>query len=133
MIILTGRCEEPVYVEIAGGTAKLHAGGPPLGPGHACSAQEYIREELPPGELAITCIGPGGENLVPYACLLNERRALGRGGAGAVMGSKNVKALVVRKGGPESAAAGRPARCSRQAVQEDHRGAARATPSPPGR
>jgi len=36
--------------------------------------------------------------MVPYACLLNERRALGRGGAGAVMGSKNVKALVVRKG-----------------------------------
>ena len=61
-----------------------------------------IRDELPSGKTAITCIGPAGEHLVPYACLLNERRALGRGGAGAVMGSKNVKALVVREG-PSSA------------------------------
>jgi len=97
MIILTGRSPEPVYVEIAGGKARLRPAAHLWGL-DTLATQEYIRDELPRGELAITCIGPGGENLVPYACLLNERRAMGRGGAGAVMGSKNVKAMVVRAG-----------------------------------
>jgi aldehyde:ferredoxin oxidoreductase len=97
LIVLTGRSEEPVYVEIAAGRARLRTAAHLWGLDTA-STQEYIRDELPQGKLAITCIGPGGERLVPYACLLNERRAMGRGGAGAVMGSKNVKALVVRAG-----------------------------------
>ncbi len=97
LIILTGRSDRPVYVEIADGAAKLHAAEHLWGL-DTQSTQEFIRKELRPGELAITCVGPAGEHQVPYACLLNERRALGRGGAGAVMGSKNVKALVVRKG-----------------------------------
>ena len=97
VIILTGRSDHPVYVEVTGGTAKLHAADHLWGL-DTQATQEFIREELRAGELAVTCIGPAGEHLVPYACLLNERRALGRGGAGAVMGSKNVKALVVRKG-----------------------------------
>ena len=97
VIILTGRSERPVYVEVTGGTAKLHPAEHLWGL-DTQAAQELIREELPSGELAVTCVGPAGERMVPYACLLNERRALGRGGAGAVMGSKNVKALVVRKG-----------------------------------
>ncbi len=97
LIALTGCSDKPVYVEIAGGKAKLRPAGHLWGL-DTLSTQEYIREELPRGEVAITCIGPGGENLVPYACLLNERRALGRGGAGAVMGSKKVKAMVVRAG-----------------------------------
>ncbi|MBC7294721.1 MAG: aldehyde ferredoxin oxidoreductase, partial [Thermoleophilia bacterium] len=62
------------------------------------ATQALIRAERRGEDIAITCIGPGGERLVPYACLINERRALGRGGAGAVMGAKNVKALVVDKG-----------------------------------
>ena len=97
VIVLTGRSEAPVYLEVAGGKAKVHKADHLWGL-DTQATQEYIREELPRGELAITCIGPAGEHLVPYACLLNERRALGRGGAGAVMGSKNVKALVVRAG-----------------------------------
>ncbi len=97
VIILTGHSERPVYVEVARGTAKLHPADHLWGL-DTQATQEYIREELPSGELAVTCIGPAGEHMVPYACMLNERRALGRGGAGAVMGSKNVKALVVRKG-----------------------------------
>ncbi|MFW5780297.1 MAG: aldehyde ferredoxin oxidoreductase N-terminal domain-containing protein, partial [Bacillota bacterium] len=39
-------------------------------------------------------IGPAGENLVRYACIVSEERAAGRGGLGAVMGSKNLKAVV---------------------------------------
>jgi aldehyde:ferredoxin oxidoreductase len=57
--------------------------------------QEFIKSEFG-DSVGVTCIGPAGENLVPYACLINERRALGRGGGGAVMGSKNLKAIVVQ-------------------------------------
>jgi aldehyde:ferredoxin oxidoreductase len=58
--------------------------------------QELIRSENHDPELRITCIGPAGENGVLYSCLINERRALGRGGAGAIMGSKKLKAIAVR-------------------------------------
>jgi aldehyde:ferredoxin oxidoreductase len=108
VIILTGRSEKPVYVEVTGGRVKLHDAAHLWGL-DTLSAQEYIRDELARGPLAITCIGPAGENLVPYACLLNERRALGRGGAGAVMGSKNVKALVVRAGAEAAPVGDQPA------------------------
>jgi aldehyde:ferredoxin oxidoreductase len=44
----------------------------------------------------VLCIGPAGENLVRIAAIMNDKeRALARGGAGAVMGSKNLKAIVV--------------------------------------
>ncbi|HJW74468.1 MAG TPA: aldehyde ferredoxin oxidoreductase family protein [Thermoleophilia bacterium] len=101
VIVLTGRAQEPVYVEVGGGAAKIRSAAHLWGL-DTQATQEYIREELSSGKLAISCIGPGGERRVPYACLINERRALGRGGAGAVMGAKNVKALVVREG-PEAA------------------------------
>jgi aldehyde:ferredoxin oxidoreductase len=60
------------------------------------ATQEFIREELGDSKVRIACIGPAGERLVPFASVINERRAAGRGGAGAVMGSKRLKAVVVR-------------------------------------
>jgi len=48
-------------------------------------------------EAKVCCIGPAGENLVKYACIMNEYHpAAGRSGVGAVMGSKNLKAIVVK-------------------------------------
>jgi aldehyde:ferredoxin oxidoreductase len=48
-------------------------------------------------ETKVACIGPAGEKLVKFACILNEyNRAAGRSGVGAVMGSKNLKAVAVR-------------------------------------
>ncbi len=47
-------------------------------------------------EIETACIGPGGEKLVRYACIIAGMRASGRGGMGAVMGSKNLKALAVK-------------------------------------
>jgi len=47
----------------------------------------------------VACIGPAGENGVLFAGIISEYRALGRGGAGAVMGSKNLKAIAVRGNG----------------------------------
>lgn len=55
-----------------------------------------LEQELGKG-FCIACIGTGGENLVRYATIMNERhRALGRGGFGAVMGSKKLKAVAVK-------------------------------------
>ncbi|MDP2916702.1 MAG: aldehyde ferredoxin oxidoreductase C-terminal domain-containing protein, partial [Dehalococcoidia bacterium] len=58
--------------------------------------QDVIKDELGDNKVRIACIGPAGENLVLYAAIISERRAAGRGGAGAVMGSKNLKAIALR-------------------------------------
>ena len=60
-------------------------------------AQQAIRSELGDEKVRVVLIGPGGENLVRYACIMNGLYdAAGRGGLGAVMGSKNLKAIAVR-------------------------------------
>jgi len=47
--------------------------------------------------IRIASIGPGGENMVKFACIINDLKdAAGRGGTGAVMGSKNLKAIATR-------------------------------------
>ena len=59
--------------------------------------QDGIREELGDERIRLAMIGPGGEHLVRYACVINDlKEAAGRGGTGAVMGSKNLKAIAVR-------------------------------------
>lgn len=68
------------------------------------NTQEFIKDELGDERVRIACIGPAGENMVPFACLVNERRVAGRGGAGAVMGSKKLKAIAVRGNKPIGAA-----------------------------
>ncbi|MCP4717507.1 MAG: aldehyde ferredoxin oxidoreductase, partial [Deltaproteobacteria bacterium] len=56
-----------------------------------------IEDEWEAKETRIACIGPAGEKLSKLACIMNDKhRAAGRSGVGAVMGSKNVKAVVVR-------------------------------------
>ncbi|MHB1392137.1 MAG: aldehyde ferredoxin oxidoreductase family protein [Clostridia bacterium] len=61
-------------------------------------AEAIIREELGDKDVEIAQIGPAGENLVKFACIINMcNRANGRNGMGAVMGSKNLKAVVVKK------------------------------------
>ncbi|TFG63086.1 MAG: aldehyde ferredoxin oxidoreductase, partial [Spirochaetales bacterium] len=56
-----------------------------------------LKEKTGDEELKILAIGPAGENLVPFACVSSERyRQLGRGGIGAVFGSKNLKAVVIK-------------------------------------
>ncbi len=56
---------------------------------------DILFQELP-AKIAVIAIGTGGENMVRYACPLNDRyHVAGRTGAGAVMGSKNLKAVVV--------------------------------------
>src|SRR5207244_13394739 len=59
--------------------------------------EDGLRNELGIPGLRVAGIGPAGERLVRFACIINDKhRAAGRSGVGAVMGSKNLKAIAVR-------------------------------------
>ncbi len=95
-IIIEGKAKSPIFIWIKNGNVEIrdasHIWGKTTG-----EAQKIIKEELDDKLVHISQIGPGGENLVRYACVINDlRSAAGRTGMGAVMGSKNLKAVVVR-------------------------------------
>ena len=96
-IIVTGKSARPVYLWIDEGKAELrdaaHLWGKTTG-----DSQAAILKELDDAKnIEVLQIGPGGENLVRYASIMNMcNRANGRTGMGAVMGSKNLKAVAVR-------------------------------------
>jgi aldehyde:ferredoxin oxidoreductase len=95
-IVVKGRAEKPVYIWIHDGEAEIrdasHLWGSDTG-----TTQEGIRKELGDKLIRVALIGQGGENLVRYACVLNNlKHANGRTGMGAVMGSKKLKAIAVR-------------------------------------
>ncbi len=63
----------------------------------AFEAETRIKKDVGDDQVKVLTIGPAGENLVRYSCICSERyRQLGRGGLGAVMGSKNLKAIAIR-------------------------------------
>lgn len=95
-VMFTGKSEKPVYLYIDGENIQLrdatHLWGRNTG-----DSEESIKNELGK-DVEIAQIGPAGENLVNYACIINMcSRAHGRNGTGAVMGSKNLKAVVIKK------------------------------------
>jgi aldehyde:ferredoxin oxidoreductase len=93
-ILLEGQAEHPVYVWIHDGEVEICDASPIWGLGNK-AAFDWLQEEL--GRARLLQIGPAGENMVRYACTINElRHANGRTGMGAVMGSKKVKAIAVR-------------------------------------
>ena len=95
MIIIEGKAEKPVYVSINDGKVGFRSAAKLMGM-MTTDTQLFIKEELGDWNYRIACIGPAGERQVPMACIVNERRAAGRKGLGAVMGSKNLKAIAVR-------------------------------------
>ena len=99
VIIVEGKSETPVYLSIKDGRAELRDAAHLWGR-ETREAQQAIREELGDEKVRVMLIGPGGENLVRYACIMSGLYdAAGRGGLGAVMGSKNIKAIAVRGSG----------------------------------
>jgi aldehyde:ferredoxin oxidoreductase len=95
-IIIKGKASEPVYIWIHNGEVEIRDASKMWGM-ITGDAQKAIREELDDNRIRILQIGPGGEKLVRYACIINElKHANGRTGMGAVMGSKNLKAIAVR-------------------------------------
>jgi aldehyde:ferredoxin oxidoreductase len=95
VVIIKGKSSRPVYLLIGDEGKVEFKSADHLWGQDTEKTQTAIQSEVGLN-VGITCIGPAGEKEVPYACIINERRALGRGGAGAVMGSKNLKALAVR-------------------------------------
>ena len=95
-IVITGKAEKPCYLWINDGKAEIRSAERVWGL-ETGLAQEAIREEVGEKRARVALIGPAGENLVRYACVVNElKHANGRTGMGAVMGSKNLKAVAVR-------------------------------------
>jgi aldehyde:ferredoxin oxidoreductase len=94
-IIFTGRAKEPVYLWINQGKAELRPAKHLWGKWVPETTDLVLKETDPKARVA--CIGPAGEKLVLFAAIMNEKdRAAGRSGVGAVMGSKNLKAVVIR-------------------------------------
>lgn len=97
-LVITGRASRPVFILIEDEKVEIRDAGPFWGKG-SFETETYLKEAFHP-ECGEMCIGPAGENLVKYACVNSEYfRQAGRGGAGAVMGSKNLKAVAVKGSG----------------------------------
>ncbi len=95
VLLLTGRAPRPTYLFIEDETVELRSAEPWWGQG-AITSEEGLKNELGDEFRAIT-IGPAGENLVRFACISHDfGRQAGRAGVGAVMGSKNLKAIAVK-------------------------------------
>ncbi len=95
-IIVDGKAKSPVYLWIEDGNVEIkdaqHLWGKTTG-----DVQKLIQKELGGGGIRVCQIGMGGENQVRYACVINDiNHAAGRSGMGAVMGSKNLRAIAVR-------------------------------------
>jgi aldehyde:ferredoxin oxidoreductase len=100
-LLFEGKADEPVYAVVEDGEVELRDASHLWGKG-VHDTKEEIEAEVEGSygkNLSIMTIGQGGENLVRYACIVNEDdRASGRGGTGCVMGSKNLKAVVIKSG-----------------------------------
>jgi aldehyde:ferredoxin oxidoreductase len=94
-IIIEGKSDKPVYVAITDATVRFRDAAHVYGT-RTFDCQQIIKDELHDQNVRVCCIGPAGEHLSKIACIINERRAMGRKGLGAVMGSKNLKAIAIR-------------------------------------
>ena len=99
ILIFEGRAVEPVYVSIENDDIQIKSAKHLWGK-TTIETEDAIRSEMgdarKAGETHICSIGPAGENLVRIACIMHSSHAAGRSGVGAVMGSKNLKAVTVR-------------------------------------
>jgi aldehyde:ferredoxin oxidoreductase len=95
-VIIEGKADKPVYISIIDEQVNIRDAFHLWGK-NTKETQEAIRAELRDERVRVGMIGPAGENQVLYACIMHGLYdAAGRGGLGAVMGSKNLKAVAVR-------------------------------------
>jgi aldehyde:ferredoxin oxidoreductase len=93
-IIVEGQAPHPVYIWIKDGAVEIRDASQVWGK-TIKDTEKIVRDELGEPRAAFAMIGPGGENLVRFACVMHGLKdAAGRTGMGAVMGSKNLKAVV---------------------------------------
>jgi len=91
-LIITGKAEKPVYLELSEGNITIKDATGLCGKGFF-KTEEELKADNP--NASVLAIGPAGENLVKFACVINDGgRAAGRCGIGAVFGSKNLKGII---------------------------------------
>ncbi len=94
-VIITGKSSNLVYLLIDGEKVEIREASSLKGKG-IFETENLLEKALGDGAFSFLTTGPAGENLVPFSCAGSERyRQAGRGGIGAVMGSKNLKAIAV--------------------------------------
>ncbi len=92
-VVVEGASEKPVYLHIRDDVAELLPADEYMGM-QSEKLDDLLKEKH--GKCSVLCIGPAGENKSLLACIMNDKdRAAGRSGVGAVMGSKNLKAISV--------------------------------------
>ena len=92
-VILKGKCGKPTWLEINEDKIIFHDAADLWGT-KTGECQEKLTEKMGKTKFGKLCIGPAGENLVKYAAVISDERAAGRTGLGAVLGWKNLKAVV---------------------------------------
>ena len=97
-IVIEGASDEPVYLKIDDDDIEIKPADQVWGLGTRATTEALSRKEGT--DFCVATIGPAGENLLPYACIINSRNHSAGAGAAAVMGSKKLKALVVRGSQP---------------------------------
>jgi len=96
VVIISGKAKKPVYLQIFDDDIQIKDAQHLWGL-NTYEIYDVLKSEVNDKTAKVSCIGPAGENLVKYALVdCDLHRQAGRGGAGAVMGSKNLKAVVVR-------------------------------------
>ena len=96
MIIFEGRSEKPVYLMLENDRAELKDASHLWGTS-TWHTEEQIKKDNQDPQIRVSSIGKAGENQVLFSCVVNDlHRAAGRSGVGAVMGSKNLKAVALR-------------------------------------
>lgn len=94
-LCIRGRSEKPVYIYVHDGSVEIRDASHLWGK-NVHESTDIILNELNEPNASVACIGPAGERLVRFASIMVDYdRAAGRCGGGAVMGSKNLKAIVV--------------------------------------
>lgn len=95
-VVFYGRSPKPVYLWVHNGEVELRDAAGVWGKDN-WETLEGLRAELGEKRIRVASIGPAGENLIPFACVQNDLEHYnGRTGMGAVMGAKNLKAVVAR-------------------------------------
>lgn len=93
-LIITGKAKTPVYLFLSNGKAEIRDASALWGM-TSTQTTAALLEDVKDKNARVACIGPAGEKLSKLSCIMNENfRAAGRGGVGAVMGSKNLKAVA---------------------------------------
>jgi len=97
-IAITGKSQKPIYLSIEDGNVSIQDASYLWGLS-SLKTESILRDRIKKENkerIGIAVIGPGGERVVRFSGIITENRIFGRGGAGAVMGSKNLKALIVK-------------------------------------